>query len=83
MPKIKLFVVVTLMFSFLAGVFLSTTQVQSETIKKTIIDEDYLNMSYEFEEKVEDSQLLLKFKRRAEDKKVQQRLKNETNRWKE
>lgn len=75
MPKIKLFVVVTLMFSFLAGVFLSTTQVQSETIKKTIIDEDYLNMSYEFEEKAEDSQLLLKFKRRAEDKKVQQRLK--------
>ncbi|MGM0174992.1 Cna B-type domain-containing protein [Enterococcus sp. DIV0800] len=75
MPKIKLFVVVTLMFSFLAGVFLPTTQVQSETIKKTIIDEDYLNMSYEFEEKAEDSQLLLKFKRRAEDKKVQQRLK--------
>lgn len=75
MPKIKLFVVVTLLFSFLAGVFLSTTQAQSELTQKTIIDENYLTMSYEFEEKAEEGQLLLKFKRRAEDKKVQQRLK--------
>lgn len=75
MPKIKLFVVVTLLFSFLAGVFLSTTQAQSESTQKTIIDENYLTMSYEFEEKAEEGQLLLKFKRRAEDKKVQQRLK--------
>ncbi|MBO0454286.1 SpaA isopeptide-forming pilin-related protein [Candidatus Enterococcus murrayae] len=75
MKKKHLLMLVVLLFSFIVESVPSLTKVYAETTKTELIDEKYLQMSYDTASKDDQIHWRISFKRQSEDSDTQQRLK--------
>lgn len=75
MKKFNLIILVMTLFSFVAGSLSGLKQVHAETTKTELIDEKYLKVDYDCEEKDNENNWRISFKRQSEDKNFDQRLK--------
>lgn len=75
MRKFSFTMLIMMLFSFVVENLSGVKQVNAETTKTELIDEDYLKIDYDFETKDESNIWRVRFKQQSEDEKFVQRLK--------